>query len=429
MARLSLAFVEKSKAETGADRTIYWDEKLTGFGVMVTAGGHKSFVFTYRANTVQRRMKLDGRWLRYEAGRSKHGGKTEPPRAGESLFGIAKREAEAVRGAIAQGRDPLAELKNGQNTTKNSFKAVAVEFFNRDGKTLRSASESKQDLERYIYPPFGSRAINSIRRSEIVRLLDKIEDDRGPFAAQHALAIVRRIMNWHATRDDDFVSPIVRGMTRVKTKESARDRILDDDELRVVWSVANEGRGPYDYLLQYILLTATRITEASGMKRAELSKDGAEWTIPSARYKTKLDHIVPLSKTARAMLAKMPAIEGSKWTFTTNGKVPISGFSKFKKAFDARVLQALRKQDAKAKPLPRWTPHDLRRTARSLMSRAGVNADHAERCLGHVIGGVRGVYDRHAFQDEKRHAFEALAAQINRIVAPQPNVVALEGAQ
>ena len=61
------------------------------------------------------------------------------------------------------------------------------------------------------------------------------------------------------------------------------------------------------------------------------------------------------------------------------------------------------------------------------MSRAGVNSDHAERALGHVLGGVRGVYDRHAYHDEKRQAFEALAAQIARILDPVPNVEQLAG--
>jgi integrase len=93
----------------------------------------------------------------------------------------------------------------------------------------------------------------------------------------------------------------------------------------------------------------------------------------------------------------------------------LGGFSKFKAAFD------------KACGVTGWTLHDLRRTARSLMSRAGIDADHAERALGHVIPGVRGVYDRHEFRDEKRRAFEALAAQIERIINPQPNVVALRG--
>jgi len=398
-------------------KTFYWDEKQTGLGLMVTSNGHKSLVFTYRIGAQQRRMKLDGDWLRHEAGRTKNGGKIESPRAGENAFQIARREAKAVAGAIAQGRDPLAELRGVRNAGKNNLKAVAEEFFRRDGKGLRTAADSKADLKRYIYPKLGTRAIETIKKSEIVRLLDKIEDDHGPFAAQHALSILRRVMNWHATRDDDYLSPIVRGMSRVKPREIARKRILEDAELRLLWHVAAEHRGPYDYLLQYILLTATRISESSDMAHDEVLKD--EWTIPGERYKNKLDHLVPLSKAAQALLAEIPVISGSKWVFSTNGRTPISGFSKFKSAFDRRVTEA------NGKPLPRWTTHDLRRTARSLMSRAGVNADHAERCLGHVIGGIRGTYDRHEFKDEKRHAFEALATQINRIIDPQDNVRAL----
>ncbi len=148
------------------------------------------------------------------------------------------------------------------------------------------------------------------------------------------------------------------------------------------------------------------------MTRNELSADGREWLIPAARYKGKHDHLIPLSSAAQEILAAVPKIGRRGWVFTTNGKVPISGFSKFKRDFDAKVLEQLREQNPKAN-LPRWTPHDLRRTARSLMSRAGVNADHAERCLGHVIGGVRGTYYRHEFKDEKRHAFEALGARLS----------------
>ena len=127
---------------------------------------------------------------------------------------------------------------------------------------------------------------------------------------------------------------------------------------------------------------------------------------------------VPLSLAAQAVLAAVPKVGKSGFVFTTDGKHPIAGFSKFKRAFDAKVLAELRKQDAEAEPLPNWTLHDLRRTARSLMSRAGVPADHAERCLGHVIGGVRGVYDKYEYLPEKRRAFEALAALIERIINP-----------
>jgi integrase len=105
----------------------------------------------------------------------------------------------------------------------------------------------------------------------------------------------------------------------------------------------------------------------------------------------------------------------AEWVFTTDGVTPISGFSKFKRALD------------KASGVSDYTLHDLRRSARSLMSRAGVPTDHAERCLGHVIGGVRGVYDRHEYHAEKQQAFEALAGIIERIVSgTQAGVVQLK---
>jgi dihydroxyacid dehydratase/phosphogluconate dehydratase len=78
--------------------------------------------------------------------------------------------------------------------------------------------------------------------------------------------------------------------------------------------------------------------------------------------------------------------------------------------------------DARA-PIAPWTLHDLRRTARSLMSRAGVNRDIAERTLGHTIPGVEGVYDRHGYTDEKARALEALASLVDHIVNPRADNV------
>ena len=74
--------------------------------------------------------------------------------------------------------------------------------------------------------------------------------------------------------------------------------------------------------------------------------------------------------------------------------------------------------------MPGWVLHDLRRSARSLMSRAGVSADIAERVLGHVISGVRRTYDRFEYLDEKRDALERLAGLIDRILHPDEAVVA-----
>lgn len=80
--------------------------------------------------------------------------------------------------------------------------------------------------------------------------------------------------------------------------------------------------------------------------------------------------------------------------------------------------------------MPAWVLHDLRRTAKSLMARAGVRPDISERVLGHVIGGVEGVYDRHTYRDEKADALKRLAALIDSIVnPPAANVIPIGAAQ
>jgi integrase len=148
------------------------------------------------------------------------------------------------------------------------------------------------------------------------------------------------------------------------------------------------------------------------MTRAELT--GADWLIPATRMKNGRDHLVPLSAAAMSVLAELPAIgKPDGFVFTRDGVRAYQQVWAQKSALHERSGTS------------GWTLHDLRRTARSLMSRAGVHPDHAERCLGHVISGVRGIYDRHGFHAEKRAAFEALAAQIDRILQPADNVVPL----
>jgi hypothetical protein len=162
-----------------------------------------------------------------------------------------------------------------------------------------------------------------------------------------------------------------------------------------------------------MLLTAARRMEAAAMTWGELN---GEWTLPASRNVTKVDMVRPLSAEARAVL---PAkVDGCDYVFTTEGRNPISNFSAFKLTLDKAILEDLRKQDPEAKPLPNWTLHDLRRTAWSLMSRAGVRADHAERCLGRVMPGVRAVYDPYEYLEEKRDTFNKLAAAIKSIVHP-----------
>jgi len=334
----------------------------------------------------------------------------------EPALGIngARTWGAKIRERAALGIDPREETKSAKakalNVAANTLRAIAEEYLGRN-KKLRTIGQRRATLERLIYPKLGARPIASIKRSEIVRLLDHVEDTRGARMADEVLAVIRKIMDWHATRDDEFRSPIVRGMARTNKKERARTRVLSDGELRKVWSAAETMPGTFGALVLFILLTATRRNEAAHARRSEL--DGTDWTIPAERYKGKHDHLIPLSVAAQAIIDNVPAIDCSDWIFTTTGRHPATDYATKKKTFD------------KLCGVTGWRLHDLRRTSRSLMSRAGVNADIAERCLGHVIGGVRGVYDRHEYHREKQLAFEALAAQIERVVTPVDNVTAL----
>jgi integrase len=400
--KLTPAFVKRATAAQGKDRSIYWDSKLPGFGLVVTAAGARSYCVQYRAGGHSRRMTIDG------------------------VLGLegARKQARALLGDVAKHKDPLSERRAAERAGSDTLESITREYARREKKRLRTIDARIAALERLVLPKLGARQISDISRSEIVRLLDRIEDECGAVMADHVLAYVRAIMNWHAARSDDFRSPIVRRMRRTNPKERARKRTLSDSELRVIWQVACTA-GVFGRLVRFLLLTASRRNEGAKAARDEIEK-GVDWVIPSERYKSKVPHLIPLSKAAQAVLTEAPRIHGSDYYFTTNGKSPISGFASFKRTFDAAVLAALRAQDPKAEPLPNWRLHDLRRTARSLMSRAGVNSDIAERALGHTMEGVRGTYDLHAYRDEKAHAFEALAAQIERIINPQPNVISIK---
>ena len=226
--------------------------------------------------------------------------------------------------------------------------------------------------------------------------------------AHVTLAIIRKIMRWHATRDEDYVVPIVPGMGRIRPDEHARSRVLTDDELRRIWRAAEaQPNDPFATMIRFMLLTACRRSEAAALTWDEIVTDdiGSCWLLPAARNKVKVDLIRPLSKAAQDLLAAQPRIDDCPYIFTY-GRRPLAAFSQCKDELD------------EASGVTGWTLHDCRRTARTLMSRAGVISDHAEQCLGHLLYGVRKTYNRDDFKPQKKAAFDALAGLLDRIVNP-----------
>jgi integrase len=396
-----------------AVRTELPDPGCNGLYLVIQPTGSKSWAVRYRVGDKPRKLTLGSTIVLGS-------GDTEPahPKIGDPLtLSAARRLATEQLHKVRQGIDPARTQREVERPALAvaTFEAVAAHYLKREGKALRTAEWRRSALERLVFPAFGAKPIDSIRRSDVIALLDEIQDQRGPVMADRALAVVRRIMNWHASRTDDFRSPIVRGMARTKPRERARERILTDDELRAVWRTAESSDAPFGRFCQLILLTGARRTEAAAMTWTEISD--CDWVLPAGRNKTKVELVRPLSEPARLVLVTVKAGAGDKkpgFVFSSDGGArPLGGFSKSKRAFDT------------ACGVEGWTLHDLRRSARSLMSRGGVPSDHAERCLGHVIGGVRATYDRHEYHTEKKRAFDALANQIDRILKPQPNVAQL----
>jgi integrase len=409
-------------------------EAPAGFGIRCTAGGNKSFVWFHRVDG-KKHLETIGQW------NPKGGGLT----VYEAIRKCIDRKKTIAKGVDKKGDDvdPRPErtrrLQDGDRPDGLDVAGMLDMFVDRYiGKEakLRSGDQYKSAFERLVKPEIGNIGIYELRRSHIIDMLDEIADESGPVMADRTLAYVRKAFNWYAIRDDEFLSPIVKGMGRSDSK--GRERILADDEIRDLWAALetltdvrpgqNTLPAPacYPRFVKTLLLTATRRNESANMRSAEL--DGDVWTIPGARYKRlpkhkDKDHVIPLSAAALELIGEKP--EGAKknsWYIfsTTAGEKSFSGFSKAKAALDDAIV-AIRDKDGRA-PMPRFTLRDLRRTARTLMSRAGVQPDHAERAMGHIVVGVRGVYDRFEFIDEKRAAFEALAVLVSRILNPTANV-------
>jgi integrase len=390
-AKLTAGVVAKAKhdGEDAGNPIFVWDTAQRNFGLAVTPSGAKSFVIQYRSHRVSRRMTLG--------------------RADRLSVDEARKLARAALSKVDHGVDPLLERRKEKHKAQNTLRAICEEQL-AASKRLRSLKRRRQVLERLIWPELGSWAIDDIRRVDIARVLRKIADAQGPQAADHALGILRAIINRHALDDENYRPPIMRELRQTPDEQRARSRVLTDAEIAAVWKA---DAGLWGEFARFLLLTACRRTEAAEARWSEIVE--AVWVIPATRYKTKTEARFPLSKTALKLLARLPRFHDGDRIFTNDGKRAFSSFTEGKRALDT------------ASGTSGWTFHDLRRTARTLMSRAGIDSDIAERCLGHKIGGVRGVYDRHKYEIEMRQAFEALAAQTQRIVNPSDNVVSLRG--
>jgi integrase len=197
-------------------------------------------------------------------------------------------------------------------------------------------------------------------------------------------------------------------MKKRHEKNKGRERILDDTELKTVWKAA-EANGQFGALIRLLLLTGQRREKVATMKWADVA-DGV-WTIETAEREKGNAGALALPVQALAIIEAQPRVGNNPYIFSGRG-LGCRNFSQSKGPFDAKLPK-----------MPGWTLHDLRRTARSLMSRADVRPDIAEKVLGHAVAGVEGVYDRHGYDSEKAAALAKLATLVDSIVSPRDNVL------
>jgi integrase len=217
----------------------------------------------------------------------------------------------------------------------------------------------------------------------------------------------------------------------------SRDVVLTEDELHALWRATRHGY-PYQPLFRLLLLSGLGMNEVTRATWSEFDFKNGTWTVPASRMKGKTGkaraHVVPLTADIRAVLDALPRFKTGPFVFSNDfGRKPVWMTSLVKKKLDRQMLRTLRalarlRGEDTSKVTLAFRSHDIRRTLRTGLASLRIPRDTAEAVLGHVAGGVIGIYDRHDYADEKRHALETWAAKLRAIVEPPPyNVVRLAG--
>ena len=372
------------------------DGGCVGLRVAVQPSGHKSFVHRF--------------WFDGKPAKTTHGI--------DIGLAAARRCVMDERHLIEQGIDPRIQrnaaraiaVTDAERLDTDSVVALAALFIERHAKKRRTWQQTEDTFRRLILPKWRGRTVHEIRRRDVIELVEEIATDR-PYMANRTLATLSKFFGWCVARDILEVSPA--SGIEAPGREVARERILDDDELRRLWIAAGDpAEGPFGVLVRLLVLTGQRRGEVSGMRWSELGDDRI-WRLPGSRTKNDKAHQVPLAPAAWDLIQAQPRFSGSDFVLTVDGKQPIIGFARAKRRLSAK---AGIKGDS-------FRLHDLRRSCASGLQRLGVRAEVIERCLNHISGlyrGVSGTYQRDPLIEEVTTALERWADHINRLVGGKP---------
>ena len=384
----SLTDVAVRKAQPREQRYDLYDAALRGFGLRVAISGTKSWFVMHRVN---------GRMIRHTIGRYPEW----------SLAEARYKAADALK-RMESGETPRAF--NG-----DLFEIVLEEWFKRDQAKNRSVGTVQNALVKHALPSFQGQPIKTIRKADILRLIDGIADSGAPVQANRVLAYLRRFFNWCIERDllDDSPASGI----KAPAKETSRERVLTLVELQAVMEAAARIGYPWGAMTALLLLTGQRLEEVANATWDEFNLDKGEWALAGERTKNGRPHIVHLSDAALAVIGELPMVDGQRWLFCTTSRGPVKGFSKAKARLDKEC------------GVTNWTFHDLRRTfATFTTDRLNISPVVIDKVLNHASGAVKGiaaVYQRGEYLDQRKAAMDVWATFLSSSEFKDATVVSL----
>ena len=369
--RLTDAAVAALKVPDGKSEIIAFDSDLAGFGVRVRKGGSRRFVFQYKLNGTNRRVTFK-----------------------EVNVKRARAAAQILAAKVTLGSDPALEKEAAHDAAGDTFKRCLERYLARPQGRRRDSTlrEIRRHLERNL-APLHRLHLKKIDRRRVADELARLTIESGATQSNRTRASLSKFLNWCI--GEGYADMNVALQTN-KNEEVARDRVLDDSELKTVWNALPKSGDDYGDIIRLLVLCGQRLREISELRWSEVDLDKATITLPPSRTKNHRQHIVPLSAPAQAILKERE--RGDRDLVFGRGAKGFGGWTKSKARLDER-----------AKLSQPWIHHDIRRSAATGLARLGVLPHTVEAVLGHVSGfraGVASTYNKYAYETEKRQALD-----------------------
>jgi len=369
-----------------------------GFGIRVLPSGTKSWFTIYRRGQEKVRLSLG----QYPA---------------VSLAKARERHGE-IRDLLKQGKDP-SQLRRDKKAA-DSVDGLIDDYLERYAKAKkRTWQEDERILKKDVSSAWGKRKAYQVTRKDVIALVEKISK-RGPIMANRTLACVRKMFRWAVSVGILEISPCQD--IEAPGKEVRKDRVLTMEEIKKMWQGLSSANMSDEVkrILCLILVTAQRPGECAAICWEEIDFDGRWWTIPADKAKNGMAHRVYLTDLAMEILG-CPGV-GPVFPSPKNKN---EDKAKERKPIHVNALAHAVRRSSDKFDLAKFTPHDLRRTAASRMTEAGIPRLTVAKILNHAENGVTAIYDRHSYDGEKRAALELWSKKLEGAIQGrrQDNVI------